>query len=401
MLCASLAAIQWGVCGHSLVFTAGGRFAGSFKDVLYRETFRDGTAYALAEALSTGMFALVTAALMIGSVAYRGRVLPASVFVLVWLTVVYDPIAYWSWNDAGWARKMGALDYAGGTPVHITAGMTALVYSILLGRRTVHELQSSRPHNMILVVVGTALMWVGWLGFNSGAALGLSRQAIVAAVNTQLSAAFGGVTWVLLDFHLDSEWSIVGFCSGIVAGLVTVTPGAGYVSPAYAPLFGIVGGLCCNFGTQLKFFLGVDDALDVLAIHGVGGIVGTLATGIFASQDLDPRGRGGLIHGNPMQLVYQLVVAAAGTAWSFGVSYVLLFLINRVKGLHLRVDRDAELIGLDLVEHDEFAYDITELVPTEPGVLPDVQSYSDDPDRPEAERFYPDDSLFPGRRTPL
>jgi Amt family ammonium transporter len=253
---------------------------------------------------------------------------------------------------------------------------------------------------MILVVVGTAMMWVGWLGFNACAAKTVSRQAAMAVVNTQISAAFGGISWVLMDYHLDSEWSIVGLCSGVVAGLVTVTPGAGYVHPWAASLFGIFGGICCNFGTQLKFYLATDDALDVLAIHGVGGFVGTLLTGIFASRGLEPNARGGFVDGNYMQLIDQLIAVAAGAIYSFVVSYLILILLNRTKGLQLRVPPEHELVGLDIVEHDEFAYDVSDFFATEgPEVPPEVQSYSDDPDRGDSDRGGPflNSSMFPGR----
>lgn len=200
-------------------------------------------------------------------------------------TLIYDPIACWTWNPSGWSYRLGGLDFAGGTPVHINSGSAALAYSLMLGPRLGHGTSSLnyRPHNVTHIVLGTVLMWVGWLGFNGGSAMGANLRAVVAVANTILAAGMGGVSWVGLDYRLERKWSVVGFCSGVVAGLVTITPGSGYVPPWAAVIYGIVGGAACNYATKLKFVLGVDDALDIFAEHAVGGVVGNILTGFFAA----------------------------------------------------------------------------------------------------------------------
>lgn len=224
-------------------------------------------------------------ALAVGAVAERGRMLPCVIFMFVWSTVIYDAIACWTWNPKGWVAVMGGLDFAGGTPVHISSGSAALAYSLMLGKRRghgTHEL-NFRPHNVTQVIIGTVFLWVGWFGFNAGSALSANMRAVMAAVVTNLAASVGGVTWCLLDYRLEGKWSAVGFCSGVVAGLVAITPGSGFVPAWAAVVYGVVGGSACNYATKVKFFLGIDDALDIFAVHAVGGLVGNLLTGFFAA----------------------------------------------------------------------------------------------------------------------
>jgi ammonium transporter len=225
-------------------------------------------------------------ALAIGAAADRGRMLPCIVFMFIWSTIIYDPIACWTWNPAGWTFKMGGLDFAGGTPVHISSGAAALAYSIMLGKRRGYNDVSGlpyRPHNVTHIVLGTVFLWVGWFGFNGGSALGANMRAVMACVVTHLAASVGGVTWVLLDYRLEKKWSTVGFCSGAVSGLVAITPASGFVPAWSAVIFGVVGAVCCNYATKLKYVVGIDDALDIFAEHGVGGIVGNLLTSFFAA----------------------------------------------------------------------------------------------------------------------
>lgn len=206
--------------------------------------------------------------------------------MFIWTTIIYDPIACWTWNPAGWTYKMGGLDFAGGTPVHISSGAAALAYSIMLGKRVGYSDTDGlpyRPHNVTHIVLGTIFLWVGWFGFNGGSALAANLRAVMACVVTHIAASVGGVTWVLLDYRLDKKWSTVGFCSGAIAGLVAITPASGFVPPWSAVIFGIVGAIACNYATKLKYVLGVDDALDIFGEHGVGGIVGNLMTGLFAA----------------------------------------------------------------------------------------------------------------------
>lgn len=224
-------------------------------------------------------------ALAVGAVAERGRILPCIVYMFIWTTVIYDPIACWSWNPSGWVYQMGGLDFAGGTPVHIASGSAALAYSYMLGKRRGHGTQelNYRPHNVVHIVIGTVFLWVGWFGFNAGSALSANLRAIMAAVCTNLAACVGGITWCLVDYRLERKWSTVGFCSGVIAGLVVITPGSGYVPAWAAVIFGICGGICCNYATKLKYFLRCDDALDIFAVHGVGGFIGNILTALFAA----------------------------------------------------------------------------------------------------------------------
>lgn len=224
-------------------------------------------------------------ALAVGAVAERGRMLPCVVFMFIWSTIIYDAIACWTWNPSGWVARMGGIDFAGGTPVHISSGSAALAYSLMLGKRRghgTHEL-NFRPHNVSQIIIGTVFLWVGWFGFNAGSALSANMRAVMAAVNTNLAASVGGVTWCLLDYRLERKWSAVGFCSGVVAGLVAITPGSGFVPAWSAVIFGAVAGSACNYATKVKFYLGIDDALDIFAVHGIGGFVGNILTGFFAA----------------------------------------------------------------------------------------------------------------------
>ena len=293
--------------------------------------------------------------------------------MFIWSTVVYDPIACWHWNPAGWAYKLGGLDFAGGTPVHISSGSAALAYSYVLGKRTGHGTQALnfRPHNVTHIVIGTVFLWVGWFGFNAGSALSANLRAVMAAVVTNLAACVGGVTWCLVDYRLERKWSTVGFCSGVVAGLVAITPGSGFVPPWAAVVFGIVAGVGCNFATQLKYWIGADDALDIFAVHGIGGLLGNIMTGFFAADYIAHLDGytvipGGWLNGHYVQMGYQLADSMAGMGWSFVLSFIILFGLKAIgkviPALRLRASPEEELAGIDDVEIGEFAYDYVELV---------------------------------------
>lgn len=307
-------------------------------------------------------------ALAVGAVAERGRMLPCIVFMFVWSTIIYDPIACWTWNPSGWVYQLGGLDFAGGTPVHIASGSAALAYSLMLGKRRghgTHEL-NYRPHNVTHVVIGTVFLWVGWFGFNAGSALSANLRAAMAAVVTNLAASVGGVTWCLMDYRLERKWSTVGFCSGVIAGLVAITPGSGFVTPWAAVIFGVVGAIACNYATKLKFLLRVDDALDIFAVHGIGGIVGNLLTGLFAADyiaHLDGATEidGGWINHNYIQLGYQLADSVSGMAYSFFGTCIILFILNLIPGMSLRAPEEDEIMGIDDAEIGEFAYDYVEI----------------------------------------
>lgn len=319
------------------------------------------------------MFACITVALAVGAVAERGRMLPCVVFMFIWSTIVYDPIACWTWNSSGWAFKMGGLDFAGGTPVHIASGAAALAYSYALGKRSGHGTQALnfRPHNVTHIVIGTVFLWVGWFGFNAGSALSANLRAIMAAVVTNLSAGVGGVTWCLVDYRLEGKWSTVGFCSGVVAGLVAITPASGYV-PAWAAVpFGVIAGIGCNFATQLKYWISADDALDIFAVHGIGGIIGNVLTAFFAADyiahlDGVTEIEGGWLNRNWKQLGFQLADSAAGLTWSFAISMLILYVLNLIGRvlpcMRLRATPHEQELGIDDVELGEFAYDYVELI---------------------------------------
>ncbi|GAW14592.1 hypothetical protein ANO14919_039950 [Xylariales sp. No.14919] len=314
------------------------------------------------------MFCGVTAALVIGAVAERGRVLPAMVFVFFWATIVYCPLACWVWNIHGWAFNYGVLDYAGGGPVEIGSGMSALAYSWILGRRHERMMLNFRPHNVSLVTLGTVFLWFGWLGFNGGSSFGANLRATIACWNSCLTAMFAAMTWCLLDFRLAKKWSMVGWCSGTISGLVAATPASGFIPPWASIVLGVITGICCNFGTKVKFLVGIDDSLDVFAEHAVGGMVGLIFNALFGANyivGLDGVNngvyKGGWIDHHYAQLYIQIAYIVAASAYSFVVSAILAKLIDMVPGLHLRASEEAELMGMDDDQLGEFAYDYVEV----------------------------------------
>ncbi|CAG8462741.1 12082_t:CDS:2 [Ambispora gerdemannii] len=378
MLCvlsAAVVSIQWFIFGYSLTFGQDGNaFIGSLKNSFFmgveniKSTNEKRKIPDMTFAIFQSMFAAITPALAIGSGAERGRILPAIIFIFVWTTLVYDPIAHWVWSPDGWATN--SLDFAGGTPVHISSGAAALAYCMLLKKRNKEDQEEFRQHNVTYTVLGTVLMWFGWFGFNGGSALSASPRAVNAVIVTNLSASVGGLTWMIVDYRLEKKFSAIGFCSGAISGLVCITPGAGYVSAPSAVLFGVLGGLMCNLATKLKnvSFLNYDDALDVFAVHGVGGFTGNLLTGIFAQQSiasLDGRTsiRGGWLDRYWMQIVYQIEDSVAGFFYSFCITYLILFTMKKIPVLSIRASSEIERKGIDMTEIGESAYDyIDELV---------------------------------------
>ncbi|AEO63090.1 uncharacterized protein THITE_2107955 [Thermothielavioides terrestris NRRL 8126] len=371
----AIVGFQWFFWGFSLTFShTGSAYIGDLSNFGLMKTLAQPSVGStkipdLLFCLYQGMFAAITPALAIGAAADRGRMLPCIVFIFIWATIVYDPIAYWTWNANGWSFKMGGLDFAGGTPVHISSGAAALAYSLMLGKRTGYNKVNGlpyRPHNVTHVVLGTVFLWVGWFGFNGGSALGANLRAVMACIVTHTAACVGGFTWCLMDYRLEGKWSTVGFCSGAVAGLVAITPASGFVPPWSAVIFGIVSGIVCNLATKLKFLLGIDDALDIFAEHAIGGIAGNLLTGLFAADyiahlDGFTSIPGGWVNHHYVQLGYQLADSVSGFAYSFVMTCVILFLMNLVPGLSLRVSAEEEEIGLDDGELGEFAYDYVEI----------------------------------------
>lgn len=366
--------IQWFVWGYSLSFARNAsKFIGTLQFAGLHNLTRDfGSIPELGNALFQGMLGCLTAVLFVGSIADRARIAPLVVFIFIWSTIVYDPIACWTWNSNGWGSVLGYIDYAGGTPVHICAGMTALAYSFMIGKKY-EEPDLHRPHSTIFVVIGTFFMWVGWFGFNSGANLVATPRAVQALLNTQIAAAFGGFAWVALDFRMSGKWSVVGFCSGVISGLVTITPAAGFVPAWSVPIFSVLGGILCNAGTKVKFYLKIDDSLDVFAVHGIGAMIGNILTAFFASTTIagtngpeDTLFKGGWLDHHYIQLGYQLAVPLAAAGYSFVVSVLILYILQLIPGLHLRITAEDEELGIDFAEHDEYAFDYVELYPDLP-----------------------------------
>jgi len=368
VLSVAIISIQWFIWGFSLTFskTSTNPYIGDLNFAFLRNVLVDPSMGSskvpdIVFCVYQCMFAAITPALAIGAAAERARLLPMIIFIFIWGTLVYDPIAYWTWNVSGWSAKLGGLDFAGGTPVHISSGAASLAYALILGKRQGHGSEEFKPHNMANVVLGTAFLWFGWFGFNGGSAVAGNIRAAMACVVTNLAASVGGLTWMIMDYRLEHKFSALGFCSGAVVGLVAITPASGYVGPASAVAFGFIGAIICNLACKLKHAFNYDDALDVFAVHGVGGFVGDILTGFFAESyiaGLDGATviPGGWLNGHWAQVGYQLADGTAGMAYSFGVTYLILFVMDKIPGLSLRVDAETEIKGLDAGEIGELAY---------------------------------------------
>jgi len=299
------------------------------------------------------MFAAITPALITGAFAERMKFSALLWFSVLWSLLIYCPVAHWIWGG-GWLGKLGALDFAGGAVVHISSGMSALACAMVLGQRHGYGTEYMAPHNLPLTLLGTGLLWFGWFGFNAGSALGANQTAVGAFVATHTAAATAALTWLLVEWLHRGTPTVLGVASGAVAGLATVTPGAGYVGPFSAVLIGLLAGSLSYLAITWKGKLGYDDSLDVVGIHGVGGTLGILAVGLLASKAINPGGADGLFFGNPSQLRIQGLTALTTALFSFVGTYLILKLVNRVVGL--RVSSDQERMGLDLSQHNERAY---------------------------------------------
>jgi Amt family ammonium transporter len=301
------------------------------------------------------MFAIITPGLILGAFAERMKFSAFVVFSLLWATFVYDPVCHWVWGVGGFLRNMGALDFAGGTVVHINAGVAALVCALVLGKRKGYPSHMSPPHNLPFAVLGAGLLWFGWFGFNGGSALGANGLATSALMVTHIAAAAAGLTWSLLEWKISSKPTMLGMITGAVAGLVAITPAAGFVGPMDAIWIGIgVSVICYFFVAVVKTKFGYDDSLDAFGVHGIGGIWGALATGLWATKAVNPGGNNGLFYGNPGLFLVQLKAVVVTIVYSFIVSFVLLKIVDAVVGL--RVSEDEERIGLDLTQHRESGY---------------------------------------------
>ncbi|MSP38839.1 MAG: ammonium transporter [Deltaproteobacteria bacterium] len=300
------------------------------------------------------MFAVITPALITGAIAERAKFSTFLVFMLLWSSLVYDPLAHWVWGVKGWMREMGALDFAGGTVVHISSGASAFVAAIMFGRRINYGQEAMPPHNLPFSVIGAGLLWVGWFGFNAGSALAADGLATSAFVATHVATAAAALAWMAMDW-LRGKPTMLGAASGAVAGLVAITPGAGFVSPMSALVIGAVGGVLCSIACSLKPKFGYDDSLDVVGVHGVGGTWGALATGLFASKAINAAGNDGLFFGNPGQLWIQFVTVIVTIVFAMVMTVVILGILKATMGL--RVANDEERMGLDLTQHNERAYE--------------------------------------------
>jgi Amt family ammonium transporter len=354
--------IQWALWGYSLAFgpDIGGIIGGSAWFFLNGVGAEPNPDYAAtiphgAFMIYQMMFAIITPALITGAFAERVKFGSFLVFIVLWATFIYDPLAHWVWGVKGWLREMGTLDFAGGTVVHISSGASALVAAIMFGRRIGYGQEAMPPHNLPFSVIGAGLLWVGWFGFNAGSALAADGLATSAFVATHIATAAAALAWMAMDWIFRGKPTVLGAASGAVAGLVAITPGSGFVGPMSAILIGIGGGVLCSIACSLKPRLGYDDSLDVVGVHGVGGTWGALATGLFASKAINAAGNDGLFFGNPGQLWIQLVSVAA--TWILAVvgTIILLSIVKSLMGL--RVADDEERMGLDLSQHNERAYE--------------------------------------------
>jgi Amt family ammonium transporter len=312
-----------------------------------------------------GMFAVITPALITGAFAERMKFSAFVLFTLIWATLVYDPVAHWVWGVGGWLREMGVLDFAGGTVVHIISGISGLVICLMIGKRKGHGTEVMLPHHLPMTVLGAGLLWFGWFGFNAGSALAANGIAANAFVVTHVSAAAATVSWVLAEWWVHGKPTVLGAASGCIAGLVSITPAAGFVSAMSAIVIGLVGGVVCFSSVSfMKAKMGYDDSLDAFGVHGVGGTWGALATGLFASKAINESGADGLLFGNPAQFVSQLI----GVVVSCLFAVVMTFLIIKFIALfvNIRVDESQELLGLDLTEHGERGYAYQDLISGSP-----------------------------------
>ncbi|MPL77108.1 Ammonium transporter [bioreactor metagenome] len=307
------------------------------------------------------MFAVITPALITGSFAERMRFPAFAVFTIIWATFVYDPFAHWVWGVGGWLRDLGALDFAGGTVIHILSGVSGLVACLVLGKRRGYGSTPMLPHHLPMTVLGAALLWFGWFGFNAGSALSANGLAATAFVVTNTAAAAAAVSWVLTEWVHKGKPTVFGAASGCVAGLVAITPAAGFVAPGPAVFIGLISGIACYGAVSIvKHQFGYDDALDAFGVHGIGGTWGAIATGLFASKAVNPAGADGLFYGNADQFVTQLLTV--GVSWIFAA--VMTYIILKGLGLvmKLRVEEEEENVGLDLSEHGERGYAHQDLV---------------------------------------
>src|SRR5450631_1026866 len=357
-----LVSILWACIGYSLAFTGDGAYIGTLdRIVLHGMTLDAISPHARTIPESLFMiyqmtFAIITVALVAGSVADRMRFSAFLLFCVFWLLLVYVPIAHWVWGG-GFLGSYGVIDFAGGLVVHLNAGVAGLVAAYVIGKRRGYGSENLSPHDLTLAVIGTGLLWVGWFGFNGGSALGANSRAAMAIVSTHLAASAGAFTWMALEWYLRGKPSVLGMISGAVAGLGTITPASGFVLPMQAVLIGVIaGGICFWACTWLKAKIGYDDSLDVFGVHGIGGLTGTFLAGVLAVGALSatpelPGGVSGLLEGNPGQVLNQLFGIAVTLLWSGTITFIILKIVGAM--VPLRVRHEDEVMGLDVTQHGE------------------------------------------------
>jgi Amt family ammonium transporter len=353
--------IQWVLYGYSLAFGPDiGHVIGNLKWIGLRgvglDPFPDYSATVPHQAfmIFQMMFAIITPALITGAIAERFKFKTYLVFLILWATFVYDPLAHWVWGVGGWIRNLGALDFAGGLVVHISSGVAALAAALLVGKRKGYGDEPMPPHNLTMTLLGAALLWFGWFGFNGGSAVASGSLATNAFVVTHISTAAAALSWMIVEWAYRGNPTVLGAASGAVAGLVAITPASGFVGPVSAIIIGLAAGVICYFAINLKSKLGYDDSLDVVGVHGVGGTWGALATGLFASKAINSAGNNGLFFGNPSLLGIQALSVVSAWIYSFVVTLIILKILDWTMGL--RVTDEHEINGLDLSQHGEAGY---------------------------------------------
>ncbi|OGP82994.1 MAG: ammonia channel protein [Deltaproteobacteria bacterium RBG_16_54_11] len=353
--------IQWILYGYSLAFGPDiGHVIGSLKWAGLRGVGLDpfpaygATVPHQAFMIFQMMFAVITPALIAGAFAERFKFKTYLVFLILWATFVYDPLAHWVWGVGGWIRDLGGLDFAGGLVVHISAGVAALAAALVVGKRKGYGDEPMSPHNLTMTLLGAGILWFGWFGFNGGSAMASGSLATSAFVVTQISAATAALSWMIAEWAYRGNPTVLGAASGAVAGLATITPASGFVGPAAAIIIGLVAGALCYYAINLKTKLGYDDSLDVVGVHGVGSTWGVLATGLFASKAINAAGNDGLFFGNPSLLGIQALSVVSVWIYSFTVTFIILKVLDWTMGL--RVSEEHEINGLDISQHGEAGY---------------------------------------------
>ncbi|MGD0229961.1 MAG: ammonium transporter [Syntrophorhabdales bacterium] len=357
--------LQWVLFGYSLSFSPWSKFIGGLAwaglQGVGSAPYPDYSATIPHEAfmIFQAMFAIITPALIIGAFAERMRFSAFLIFTVLWATFIYDPVCHWVWGSGGWLKGLGVIDFAGGSVVHINAGIAALVTALVIGRRTGYDGNPIPPHNLPFTVLGTALLWFGWFGFNAGSALAANGLAVHALVVTHVGAATAGLTWALLEWVLTGKPTVFGTITGSIAGLATITAASGFVGVAAAMAIGFAASVICFICVSvLKPKFGYDDSLDAFGVHGIGGLIGMLATGLFASKAINPAGADGLFYGNAHQVLVQSFAMLVVSAYSVAGTLIIYKVVDLF--VAVRVPLKEEIIGLDLTQHHETAYTVME-----------------------------------------